>query len=309
MRDKIRALDARAVELLKRGDAEAFRAFLDETRETICGRHGLSVLLELLPRIGQKARAVLLDTYASVDMPGFADDNSVTYVAMAWTTRAAPETAPVTAPPVYQPVRVDAPPLPAATGERLVRLARAALRTQLAETGDLNRELAAVPESAEFERLQGVFVTIERTDPVEVAREGALRGCVGQALPTYPLYQAVVEAAVDAALHDGRFAPVEASELDRLEVEVTVLSPPRPVESYRAIRLGTHGILLEKDGRRALFLPQVPGEQGWTLEQTLDALSRKAGLPSGAWREGAKFSVFTGQVFREPASAREKKAS
>ena len=90
-----------------------------------------------------------------------------------------------------------------------------------------------------------------------------------------------------------------AAELSRIEVEVTVLSPPKAIGSWQEIKLGTDGIVLEKDGRRALFLPQVPGEQGWNLEQTLAALSRKAGLPSDAWREGAHFSIFNGQVFKE----------
>ncbi len=85
----------------------------------------------------------------------------------------------------------------------------------------------------------------------------------------------------------------------KLEVEVTVLSPRREIASYREIRIGTHGVVLEKNGRAALFLPQVAPEQGWNVEQMLEALAEKAGLPKDAWREGAKLSVFTGQVFEE----------
>ena len=84
---------------------------------------------------------------------------------------------------------------------------------------------------------------------------------------------------------------------------MTLLSPPKAVASWRDIRLGTHGIVIDKAGRRAVFLPQVPGEEGWTLEETLAHLSRKAGLQSDAWKEGAAFSVFTGQVFREGQEA------
>ena len=57
--------------------------------------------------------------------------------------------------------------------------------------------------------------------------------------------------------------------------------------------------MLQKTGHAALFLPQVAPEQGWNVEQTLEALSEKAGLPKDAWREGAQLSVFTGQVFPE----------
>jgi len=61
--------------------------------------------------------------------------------------------------------------------------------------------------------------------------------------------------------------------------------------------------VIDKAGRRAVFLPQVPGEEGWTIEETLTHLSRKAGLPEDAWKEGSAFSVFTGQVFREGKEA------
>jgi len=92
---------------------------------------------------------------------------------------------------------------------------------------------------------------------------------------------------------------VTAAELGRIEIEVTVLSPRTPVASWRDIRLGTHGIVLQKGDRSALFLPQVAPEQKWTIEETLTALSEKAGLPSDGWKEGARFLVFTGQVFEE----------
>jgi AmmeMemoRadiSam system protein A len=120
------------------------------------------------------------------------------------------------------------------------------------------------------------------------------------------LTEAVVRAATDAALHDMRFSPVSPSELATLSVEVTVLTPPRPIDSWRSIVLGRDGIVLQHRGRRALFLPQVPGEQGWTLEQTLRALAHKAGLPESAWQSPrTEYLVFTGQPFEEaPANER-----
>jgi AmmeMemoRadiSam system protein B/AmmeMemoRadiSam system protein A len=305
-REKIRALDQRAIGLLMRADAAGFRAYLAETKNTICGRAGLGAMLELLARIAPQAKATLLGTYASADIPAARDDGSVSYVAIAYTREGPTSGKPIMEPPAQRDVTEDSPPLTDAAGARLVRLARAALVTQLAGGGDLDRELETFRADPEFDRRQGVFVTLNRTDPAEIRVEGKLRGCVGQVLPTYPIYQAVVEAAVAAAVHDGRFEPVTAAELDRLELEVTVLSVPRPVPSWKEIRLGTHGIVLEKDRRRALFLPQVAPEQGWNIEQTLSALSRKAGLPPDAWREGATFSVFTGQVFEEHAVAKKR---
>ncbi len=304
-RAKIQQLQDTAVAALARVDAEAFRRHLDLTDDTICGRHGLATMAELLRKIAPKAQGVLLAEYASIDLPGMADDNSVSYAAMAFYDPPVPpprvEGVPA-APPVAPPT---APPLDADLSARLVKLARAAITSELRGTDDVERELAALPPRPELDRMQGVFVTLSRTDPQEIARLGKLRGCIGQVLPAYPLHQAVVVAAVNAALEDPRFTPVAAGELDRLAVEVTVLSVPRPVASWKEIQLGRHGILLDQNGRRAVFLPQVPGEQGWTLEETLEHLARKAGLDGAAWRDpSTKFSVFEGQVIEEAGHGR-----
>jgi len=299
-RAKIQSLEDEAVARLLVLDGDGFRRHLDTTDDTICGRHGLSVMTELVPRIAPGAKGTLLSHYASVDLPGMSDDNSVSYVAIAYYD---PPAAPVKilGVPAEAPIApADAPPLDADLSARLVRLARAALNTDLSGTDDVQRELAALPPRRELDSKQGVFVTLSRTDPREIAAMGELRGCIGQVFPTYPLHEAVVIAAVNAALDDPRFPPVTADELGRLAVEVTVLSTPRPVSSWKEIELGRHGILLDQNGRRAVFLPQVPGEQGWTLEETLEHLSRKAGLSGTAWRDPAtRFSVFEGQVIEE----------
>jgi AmmeMemoRadiSam system protein B/AmmeMemoRadiSam system protein A len=298
-RASIRAQDDRAARLLAEVDAPGFRRFLSETGATICGRAGLTTMLELLPLIAPKAHAQLLAHYASGDLAWARDDNSVSYVAMAYTREASAEAPPLTLPPGVRPVAVDAPPLSAELGARLVRLARTALEAELSGGDALNAELAAFPRDDRYEHLQGVFVTLVRTRPDEIRKFGELRGCIGQVEPRYPLYFAVVRAARDAALDDPRFEDVVASELPGLGIEVTVLSRTRPVGSWKEIELGRHGIVLEKDGKGALFLPQVPEAMGWDRRQTLSALAEKAGLLRNAWRKDAAFSVFTGQVFKE----------
>jgi AmmeMemoRadiSam system protein B/AmmeMemoRadiSam system protein A len=302
VREKVRAMDDRGAAFLARVDARGFRDYLRETGNTICGRHGLATLMELLPRIAPRARAVLLAHYASSDLPGLSDDSSVSYVAMAF-LREAPAGASFGPPLLALPRLEDAPPEPPALspadGARLVRLARAALATHYFERDDLGRELAAWPAGPEHERRQGVFVTLNRRDPEEARARGRLRGCIGRPEPTFPLYYGTVQAALDAALRDPRFEPVSAAELSGLEVEVTVLSPRHPVASWRDIRLGTHGVVLQKGDKSALFLPQVATEQGWSVDETLTALAEKAGLPGDGWKEGTSLSVFTGQVFEE----------
>jgi MEMO1 family protein len=297
---KVRTLNERAVTLLADDDAPGFRSYLRETGNTICGRSGLATLLELLPLIAPKAAAVTLARYASTDIPGIQDDSSVSYVALAFLRQPpAAALAPLTTPPQLEDAPAATPALSVEAGTRLVRLARAALATELLGADDLPRELSAFPTGREQEQRQGVFVTLNRKDASEIQRLGKLRGCIGQPQPTYPLYYGTVQAALDAAERDPRFEPVQAGELPKLEVEVTVLSPRREIGSYREIVIGTHGVVLEKNGRAALFLPQVAPEQGWNVEQMLEALSEKAGLPRDAWRAGAKLSVFTGQVFEE----------
>jgi AmmeMemoRadiSam system protein A len=139
----------------------------------------------------------------------------------------------------------------------------------------------------------GAFVTLNDKTT------GALRGCIGEILPMRPLVEAVAERAVDSALHDPRFMPVEESELGNLRVEVSALTPPKPVASWHDIVLGRDGMTLEKGNAFAVFLPQVAPEQGWDLPTTLTYLSQKAGLPSNAWRNGATFETFQAEVFHE----------
>jgi AmmeMemoRadiSam system protein B/AmmeMemoRadiSam system protein A len=300
-RERIRALDERALGFFSPPDADGFRKFLEETSATICGREGLKVLLELLPRIAPEARPVRLAEYASIDMPGVKTDDSVSYVALAFVEGKPSGDKPLGAPSRPPTCPANPPPLSDELGGMLLRVARATLNTELGGTDDLRQALRDLPATAHLElhRLQGAFVTLNRTDPAEIKHSGRLRGCIGQVYPTYPLPEAVVIAAAKAALEDRRFRPVRAEELPRLEVELTVLSPPRPAASWKEIEIGRHGIVLKKGQNRAVYLPHVAVEQGWTVEETLSHLSRKAGLPANAWREGASFEIFEGQIFGE----------
>lgn len=138
----------------------------------------------------------------------------------------------------------------------------------------------------------GAFVTLKKN--------AALRGCIGYILPIKSLYQAVMENAINAALHDTRFTPVRSNELTELEVEVSVLTLPTPIAAYTDFCLGVDGIILDKDGRSAVFLPEVAPEQGWNREQTLHYLTRKAGLPDGTWKFGATLRTFRSQKYSAP---------
>lgn len=106
---------------------------------------------------------------------------------------------------------------------------------------------------------RGVFVTLKR--------KGELRGCVGEIFPTRPLYLAVLKQAINSAFMDRRFSRVTKDELPGLDFEISVLTVPEKVKSWKYVVLGRDGIILEKDGFSAVFLPQVAVEQGWNLEK------------------------------------------
>jgi len=170
----------------------------------------------------------------------------------------------------------------------LLKLAR-----EVIESRARGEEAPPLPEttSPALESKAGVFVSLHSA--------GLLRGCIGYIQPDMSLLMGVQRSAANAAFDDSRFAPVNREETQDLEIEISLLTPPSPVESYDMIEIGKHGIILEKRGARALFLPQVATENKWDLPTTLTFLARKAGLAPDSWREGARFSVFESIIISE----------
>lgn len=145
----------------------------------------------------------------------------------------------------------------------------------------------------------GAFVTL--------TEKKILRGCIGYIIGYQPLFETVCDAAVQAAFHDPRFLPLEKNELDIINIEISILSEPFPLNSYDEIILGEHGLIVEENGRRGLLLPQVPIEHKMNKEQYLDAICQKAGLPKNLWREKQiKLSGFTATIFSEESIKEEK---
>lgn len=154
----------------------------------------------------------------------------------------------------------------------------------------------------------GETISPETEDPILLAKRGAfvtlkiggdLRGCIGYPLPQKPLAETIVEMAIAAATQDYRFSPLRLEDLDRLEIEISVLTLPQPVRNADEVEVGRHGIIISKGFRRGLLLPQVPGEYGWDRETYLRHGCLKAGLPDDAWKTGAKIEIFEAQVFNE----------
>jgi uncharacterized protein len=127
---------------------------------------------------------------------------------------------------------------------------------------------------------------------------GRLRGCIGYVLPNQPLYQTVAETARAAAFDDPRFEPVTRDEASELKVEISVLSPLRPIVPEDVV-IGKHGLVVTQGSRRGLLLPQVPVEWNWDRETFLLQICMKAGLAPHAWRHDAELQAFTAEVFGE----------
>jgi len=277
----IERLDMGALKTIEKSDDEAFRAYIEETGATICGRRAISVLLAM---VGPDAEARLLRYDTSGRQTGD-HTNSVSYMAIAipgvW-----PDAAPVAAPDSRQT-------LSEADRERLLDLARRTLAYVFEHQSYPTPEQLGIEITAPMKVPGGAFVTLHKG--------GRMRGCRGQVYPSTPLYRTVMIQTVQSALYDSRFRQTRVDELPALHLTISVLTQPRPVESVEKIVLGKHGIILRKGQRSALYLPQVAPEQGWNLVQTLASLCRKAGLPSDAWKDrGASFHVFEAEVFGEP---------
>jgi uncharacterized protein len=168
----------------------------------------------------------------------------------------------------------------------LLQLAREAIAAHVAA------EPAHVPGATEIlERRGGAFVTLHKA--------GDLRGCIGHVEASEPLGKVVPRCAVAAAGSDPRFPPMRASELEAVDIEISLLGPLEPIAGPDDIVIGRHGLVVERGWQRGLLLPQVATEWGWDAEAFLAHTCQKAGLPRDAWRSGAKVWRFEAEVFGE----------
>ncbi len=141
-------------------------------------------------------------------------------------------------------------------------------------------------------RPAGAFVTLRQEDE--------LRGCIGFIESQSSLAETVIDSAANAALDDPRFDPVTPAEVARLEIEISVISPLKRIYSAQDIDPGTHGLVVEFQGRRGVLLPQVALEFGWNRETFLEETARKAGVPKAAIRrQQLIIYVFEAEVFDE----------
>ena len=290
-----RRADRETLETIASLDAARMRATLARHVERgvpqlvtgACGEAPILVAIAAARALGV-TRGTIVSYANSADSPAGDPSRVVGYGAVTMAPGLPPPGAASDGASLDGPVAADlSAPLTLGDKRALVRHARDTItRIVRTDTAPLSRGI-----EARLMREQGVFVTLRK--------HGELRGCIGRIIPDGPLHWLVGAMALQAATNDPRFDPVRADELNQIELDVSILTTPREIARPGDIVIGRDGVILSKNGRSAVFLPEVAVEQGWSRDEMLDNLCLKAGLPRGSWRTGAKLATFQSMLIRE----------
>jgi AmmeMemoRadiSam system protein A len=151
-----------------------------------------------------------------------------------------------------------------------------------------------------FREKCGAFVTLHKT--------GNLRGCIGYIEGIKSIPETVKDMAVSSAFSDPRFPSLKAEEFNKIDIEISILSPIEKVTGLNEIVVGRDGLIISRGFRRGLLLPQVPLEYGWDRDTFLMHTCFKAGLPGDSWkRSDTLIEKFSAQVFSEKELLMEEK--
>ncbi len=175
--------------------------------------------------------------------------------------------------------------------QTLLKIARQSIENGYKTGYPLSVNLRDFP--AELIQPRATFVTLEKNHQ--------LRGCIGMLEAVFPLVEDVSENAFSAAYKDPRFPPVQKSELAILEIHISVLSKPEPInfsseqDLLTKVRSQVDGLILQDAGHKGTFLPSV-WESLPDKQQFLRHLKNKAGLPADYWSDTLKVSRYTTEM-------------
>ncbi len=175
-------------------------------------------------------------------------------------------------------------------GRHLLKVARQTIEQELFSRKDQGTSDSDLAEK--FSEQRGTFVTL--------TIQGGLRGCIGHIIPRETLIEGIRINAINAAFRDPRFRPLTKEEWERVRIEISILTDPKPLsysdadDLLKKLRPDIDGVIIKKAYHQATFLPQV-WEQLQKKEVFLSHLCQKAGLDADAWREG-DLEVLTYQV-------------
>ena len=268
---RLRELDGDCMEAAGSLDSTLFLETLRERQCNVCGSGPIALLLDVLARLGgDEIFQATLDYQTSGEISGDYRD-SVSYAALGYYRR---------------------PAFDLNEDDRRALLTSATLSLDRLRASGIREPAATEDGSPALTARRGVFVSLH---------QGArLLGCLGNPLSEVPLLAEVPRLALAAALDDPRFQHESALPPD-VEIEISVLTPLRRIRDAGQICVGAHGVLLNREARCGLLLPQVATERDWTSEQFLKAVCRKALLaPEDCHHPRARLFVFGAQVFSTP---------
>lgn len=169
----------------------------------------------------------------------------------------------------------------------LLKTAREKIKT------DLSLGKADYPAPTEkMQQILGAFVTLHNS--------GMLRGCIGNIVGRKPLIKTILSMAHAAAFDDPRFPALTPEEYDKIDIEISVLSPLHRISSITEIQTGVHGVYITRGFNSGVLLPQVATEQGWNRDTFIKHTCMKAGLPQDAWQDPSTIiEIFSAVIFSE----------
>lgn len=173
--------------------------------------------------------------------------------------------------------------------KRLLQIARESMTSYVRD----GKRMKVAESDPLLNQEMGAFVTLHE--------KGQLRGCIGNMVGRGPLCQTVAAMAIEAATGDPRFSRLSPSELDKVDIEVSVLTPLKKVSGPEEIRVPGQGVIVRKGFASGVYLPQVAAETGWSKEEFLTSLcAQKAGIDPYAWKDPAtELYTFEAEVFGE----------
>ncbi len=276
--EEAKARDKETIELIGKLDSDG----LSGKENSACGKGPILVLLALARR--NHWQPALLHYANSGDTAG-SRSQVVGYAAIAFWGE--------------ESMQEKSPSLSKEQGQTLITLARQTIMTRLGKEllPEEAKSLAAFLKDPVFGTKQGTFVTLHKA--------GRLRGCIGCLAGRESIVDGVRRNAINAAFQDSRFPPLTLEELEQVDIEVSVLTEPKPLSFRDAqdllakLRVGKDGVILSQGGASATFLPQV-WQQLPRAEDFLSHLCQKAGLAPNAWRSiGLTVQTYEVQVFAE----------
>ena len=180
-------------------------------------------------------------------------------------------------------------------GHYLLSVARKTIEQRLSSQSGQTQSDADL--SSKFLEQRGTFVTL--------TTGGNLRGCIGHIIPQESLIEGIRVNAINAAFQDPRFPPLTGEEWEKVKVEISILTEPKPLaytdaqDLLQKLRPEIDGVIIRKGYHQSTFLPQV-WDQLPQKEEFLSQLCRKAGLGSDAWKQGdLEVSTYQVQAFEE----------